>query len=134
MASVFLGQTRHLAVVSALLLVCTASNCRWRLSINNPVTGRSTLVITTITTGSSIDSDGYFVAVRQGDQEATVPRRFQVNDSQSLQLEPDAVYIVSLGGVAENCGVVGANPRNVQLPQDGSVETQFQVACLRSGP
>jgi hypothetical protein len=110
-----------------------ASDCRWHLSVNNPVTGRSTLIITTVTTGSSIDTDGYSIAVLQGDQEAAIPRHFQANDTQSLQLDPDAVYIVTLGGLAVNCGVVGTNPRNIQLTQDATVETQFQVACLRSG-
>ena len=124
----------HLALVTALLFASLASDCRWHLSVNNPITGRSTLIITTVTAGSSIDSDGYSIAVRQGDQEAVVPRHFQANDSQTLQLDPDAVYVVTLGGLAKNCGVVGANPRNIQLAEEATVETQFQVACLRSGP
>ncbi len=124
---------RHLALVGSLLMATLASDCRWHLSVNNPVTGRSTLIITTVTTGSSIDTDGYSIAVLQGDQEAAIPRHFQANDTQSLQLDPDAVYIVTLGGLAVNCGVVGTNPRNIQLTQDATVETQFQVACLRSG-
>jgi len=125
---------KHLAVASALFATTLASDCRWHLSVNNPVTGRSTLIITTVTTGSSLDTDGYSIAVHQGDQEAVVPRHFQANDSQSLQLDPDAVYIVTLAGLAANCGVVGTNPRNIQLTQESTVETQFQVACLRSGP
>jgi len=124
----------HLILAAALLLATTASNCRWRLSINNPVTGYSTLIITTVTTGSSIDVDGYSVAVHQDDQDAAVPRRINANDSQSLQLDPDAVYVVTLGGLANNCGVVGANPRNIQLVQDATIETEFQVACLRTSP
>jgi hypothetical protein len=121
-------------LATALFLSTTASNCRWRLSINSPVTGSSTLIITTVTTGSSIDVDGYTLGVRSGDQDATVPRTIRANDSQSLQLDPDAVYVVTLGGLATNCGVVGANPRNIQLARDATVQTEFQVACLRTGP
>ena len=127
-------RTKRFALITALVLVSLASDCRWHLRINNPVTGRSTLIITTVTTGSSIDVDGYSLTVRQGDQEAAIPRSVQPNDSQSLQLDPDAVYVVTLGGLATNCGVVGSNPRNIQLAQEATVETEFQVACLRTGP
>jgi len=132
--SIIWTRFKHLALASALFTATLASDCHWRLSVNNPVTGRSTLIITTVTTGSSIDTDGYSIAVRQDDQEAVVPRHFQANDSQSLQLDPEPVYVVTLGGLAANCGVVGANPRNIQLAQEATVETRFQVACLRSGP
>jgi hypothetical protein len=129
----YANHLRYTVLAVVLLFASLASDCRWHLRINNPVDGRSTLVITTVTTGASLDRDGYEVAVRQGGEQAVVPRRLQSNDSQSMLLDAEGTYVVTLAGLAENCAVVGANPRDIQVEREATVETKFQVACLRSG-
>jgi len=130
----YVTHLRDTVLAVVLLFASLAFDCRWQLRINDPVDGRSTLVVTTVTSGASLDRDGYEVAVRLGGEQAVIPRRLQPNDSQSMMLDSEGTYVVTLGGLAENRAVVGANPSNIRVTQEATVETKFQVACLRSGP
>ena len=87
-----------------------------------------TLVITTVTTGSSKDSDGYFVAVGN-----LAGNSIASNGTTTLSGVPAGNQTVRLTGVAQNCAVVGAHPRSVSIPFLASVNLDFTIDCAPAG-
>src|SRR5213596_1059577 len=90
-----------------------------------PLPGLATLAVSTSTSGSSLDPDGYTVTVDGG-------------SSQSIGTNGVATFIglaagdhtVLLSGVARNCTVSGANPRTVSLIAGLLGATGFSVSCV----
>ena len=80
--------------------------------------------VTTTTTGSSLDPDGYTVSVDAGAPQA-------IGSNATLALEGLAVgtHSVGLSGIAGNCHLDGDNPRTVEIPQ-GSTTVTFDLTCL----
>src|SRR5207244_3781951 len=82
------------------------------------------LTVTTSTTGSNLDPDGYTVVVDNG--AASQP----ISDNGSVTFTgPAGDHTVGLSGVAANCTVSGANPRTVTVPAGGTTSTTFAVTC-----
>jgi len=124
---------RKLAVI-AVAAACLGSYCQWQLSINNP-SGRSTLVIRTVTTGSQIDRDGYTVILIGAGLSEPDSRRFQPNGAETYQFDGvDGTGVVELKDVAENCSISGRNPRTVDIVPGGNSETTFEISCLATVP
>jgi hypothetical protein len=80
--------------------------------------------VTTSTTGSAPDPNGYSVAVG-----AKTPVAIGVNDTQTVTNVPIGTQSVELTGLASNCTVAGQNPRNVTVTEGGTVSTTFDVSC-----
>src|SRR5207245_4187733 len=95
-ASVTAGQTASIA----FSVTCTAIP---------PTTGD--LTVTTNTSGSDLDPDGYTVTV---DQAASQPIA-TTSGSATFPGLPAGNHSVLLSGVASNCTVTGANPRTVNV-------------------
>ncbi len=84
------------------------------------------LQVTTTTSGSSPDPDGYSLSVDGGapvtvGPSATVP-------VEGLLVGP---HTVTLSGAASNCHVTGENPRSVTVVE-GSTPVAFEINCLGS--
>jgi hypothetical protein len=92
------------------------------------VGGDGTLTVTTSTTGSNLDPDGYTVSV-DGSASQPIP----TNGSVSFT-GPAGDHQVELSGVAANCTVSGANPRPVTVPAGGTTSTRFEVSCAGAPP
>lgn len=87
-----------------------------------PTTG--TLLVTTSTTGTEPDPDGYTIQI--GDQPPE-----PIGSAASLE-KPGVTagnYTVQLGGVAANCSVSGANPREVAIIVGETTPVPFHVTC-----
>jgi hypothetical protein len=113
---------------------CLGSYCQWQLSINNP-SGRSTLVIRTVTTGTEIDRDGYTVIVVGAGLSEPDSRRFQPNGAESYHFDgADGSGVAELKDMADNCSVAGRNPRSVDVVPGGKSETTFEIVCLATVP
>src|SRR5213078_4089542 len=90
-----------------------------------PLPGLATLAVSTSTSGSDLDPDGYTVTVDGG-------------TSQSIGTNGVATFIglaagdhtVLLSGVARNCTVSGSNPRTVSLLAGLVGATTFSVTCV----
>ena len=80
--------------------------------------------VTTATTGSSLDPDGYTVSVDAGTPQA-------IGSNATLALEGLAVgtHSVALSGIAGNCHLDGDNPRTVEVLQTSTTVT-FYLTCL----
>jgi Tol biopolymer transport system component len=89
-----------------------------------PTHGR--VVVTTVTTGDSLDPDGYEV---QLDDTGLGP--IGINDSLPVGGVIPGDHQVTLSGVAPNCTVAGDNPRTVSVTAGGEDSASFAVSCAR---
>jgi Tol biopolymer transport system component len=81
--------------------------------------------VTTATTGTNLDPDGYTVTA--GSQPAVA---IGVNDTKTVTGVTTGMRSVQLGGVASNCTVSGENPRTVNVTDGGTTPTTFTVTCF----
>ena len=103
------------------LLACSG------LSSTGPATGA--IHITTSTTGSTPDTDGYAVSVDGGSM-----RSIGINASVTDSDLPTGDHMVQLLGVAGNCSdVLGSNLRSVHVEAGATAQAHFQVLCLSTG-
>jgi len=79
------------------------------------------------TSGTDPDSDGFSVTVDGGAEHVVGPAGDVVLDGLSA-----GSHSVLLGGLAQNCAVVGSNPRPVIVGSDGRAEVSFEVRCERA--
>ena len=82
------------------------------------------LAVTTSTTGSNVDPDGYSVTVDGSRSQAIA-----TNGSVTFSGLSAGDHTVALSGVAGNCSVSGANPQTVSVPAGGTASTTFSVSC-----
>lgn len=82
------------------------------------------LTVTTTTSGSPVDPDGYTVAIDNGAASA-----LGVNASVTIQGLAAGPHGVLLGGLAANCKAQGDNPRTVAVAAAGTVTSAFAVTC-----
>ena len=82
------------------------------------------LSIVPATSGWPSDPDGYTVTVDGVDQ-GTVG----ANGSVTIDALPTGDHAVSLNGVADNCRVLGSNPRSVTVPPGEALNVNFAVTC-----
>ena len=93
------------------------------------VSGDGSLTVTTSTTGSNLDPDGYTVSVDGG----AASQAIATNGSVTFT-GPAGDHSIALTGVAANCTVSGANPRTVTVPAGGTATTTFSVTCTGTTP
>jgi len=89
------------------------------------------LTVTTSTTGSSFDPDGYTVAVDGG-----TPQSIGINNSTGITftgLTP-ASHTVALGDVASNCTVTGGPSQTKTVIAGQTVTAPFTVTCTTTPP
>jgi TolB protein len=91
-----------------------------------PPTG--SVEVTAATTGSSLDADGYMVAVAGGASQA-----IGLNATVTAADVATGAQSVELTDVAANCTVAGDNPRNVTVTDGATVTTTFVVTCAPVG-
>jgi hypothetical protein len=82
------------------------------------------LQVTTSTSGTDLDPDGYSLSI-DGDP----GRAVGVTDTLDVAGVPEGDRTLSLGGVAGNCAVQGDNPRTVHIVSGSTAETAFVVVC-----
>jgi Tol biopolymer transport system component len=83
-----------------------------------------TLVITTTTSGTALDPDGFTVAA---DPAAAVP--VGLNDRVVISDLIEGEHLLRLSGVAGNCSVAEENPRSVQVPVADTASAAFSITC-----
>src|SRR5437588_6054051 len=87
------------------------------------------LAVTTNTSGSNIDADGYTVTV-----DGNANQAIGVNGSVTFSGVSAASHTVVVSGVAGNCTVSGGTSRTVSVPAGGTASTSFSVSCAPTGP
>src|SRR5437762_3148603 len=89
-----------------------------------PLPGLATLVVSTSTSGSSLDPDGYTLTVDGGQSKA-----IGINNTVTISGLSPGDHSVQLNGVAQNCTVSGSNPRTVSITAGSTTTTTFTVSC-----
>ena len=80
--------------------------------------------VTTVTTGSQLDPDGYVLTV--DDEER---RSIGLNATTTFVEIEEGDHDVQLAGWLSNCEVAGANPKTVTVVASTTVSASFEVAC-----
>ena len=94
------------------------------LVLNPPSPAPGNLTVTTSTTGSSLDPDGYTVTV-----DGALSRAIAINGSVTFTGLSAGSHSVALSGVAANCVVSGGNSKTATVPAGGTVTASFTVIC-----
>src|SRR5881394_1219506 len=126
----------HSVVLSGVAANCTVSGGNTQ-TVNVPAGGTASttfavscsattgnLTVSTSTTGSSLDPDGYTVTVDGGS-----PQSIGINASVSYTNLSAGNHTVAISGVAGNCSVSGGTSRTVNVPSGGTGSTTFSVSC-----
>ena len=132
-----LAAGNHTVAISGVAGNCTVSGGTSR-TVSVPSGGSATttftvtcttppgnLTVSASTSGSSLDPDGYTVAVDGGAGQALA-----INGSVTFTSLSAGNHSVQLSGVAANCTVSGSNPRTVSVPSGGTATTTFTVSCV----
>lgn len=123
-----MSKSRFFSAITALPLGLLALGCDFG-NLDNLVSipPFGTLVVTTVTTGSNLDPDGYRLAVTGAT--LNVKRDIELNGRATFSVVRGGDCTVELADVAANCSA-DANPQLAQVVV-GSVETvTFNVSCV----
>ncbi len=85
--------------------------------------------LTVATTGADLDPDGYAIAL-----DGRPAMAVAVNDTRMLSGLPAGSHSFLLSGLAANCTVAGANPRDIDVGSHETTEVSFAVACAALPP
>jgi hypothetical protein len=118
--------SKGLALAGSLAASLLAGGCGDTL-ISISSDGRLQVVVST--SGGGFDRDGFIIIVDAG-VEQSVPSGGVV----TLTDLREGTHSVRLSGLADNCGVVGSNPRPVVVGGGGSAVVAFEVRCGPSPP
>ena len=128
----------HTVTLSGVASNCT---CITTLSVTIPLAGTGSvtftvscaaqpppaqtgdLTVSTSTTGSNVDPDGYTLTL-----DGSTTRAIGTNASTTFSALPAGSHTVVLSGVAGNCSVSGGTSRTVNVPAGGT-STSFAVTC-----
>ena len=132
-----LSSGSHSVTISGVAANCTVSGGTTQ-SANVPAGGAATVAfqvscaattgtlnVTTATTGSNLDPDGYSVSVDGGSNTSIAD-----NGSQSFANLSSGNHSVTLSGVAANCTVSGGTSQTANVPAGGSLTVTFQIGCV----
>lgn len=81
--------------------------------------------VTTSSTGTDVDPDGYTLNV-----EGEVPVAIGINQTLTVDDVSAGDRTVELTDLTSNCSVAGENPRTVTVSEGGTVSTTFDVTCV----
>lgn len=110
-----LGRPELLALIIALTVSCSDD-------VVGPLTG--SLAVTTTTSGTNTDGDGYTIQIDSEQPAAIGP-------SETVEFSNLTVgdHTLLLAGLASNCTVTGENPRTVIIIADETTPASFEVTC-----
>lgn len=87
------------------------------------------LEVAVSTSGGGFDRDGFIVIVDGG-----VEQSVSSGGVVTLTDLREGTHSVRLSGLADDCGVVGSNPRRVVVGAEGTALVAFEVRCGLSSP
>lgn len=118
--------SKALALAGSLAASLLAGGCGDTL-ISISSDGR--LEVAVSTTGGGLDGDGFIISVDGG-----VDRSVASGGAVTLTDLREGSHSVRLSGLADECGVVGSNPRRVVVGGDGAAMVAFEVRCGLARP
>ena len=126
----------HAVALSGVAAGCSVDGGNWQ-TVTVPSGGTATasftitcatptgeLTVTTSTSGSSLDPDGYRVRLDGGSAQT-----LGINATFTYTDLPAGDHTVALSGVAANCTVSGGRWRTVSVPSGGAATVAYSVSC-----
>jgi hypothetical protein len=92
-----------------------------------PTTG--SIRITTSTSGSDVDINGYQFTIDGGS-----PQAIQVSETQTVANIPAGAHTVVISGLADNCDLSGNPSRNVSLAAGETEDVDYSITCTSTAP
>lgn len=86
--------------------------------------GKGAIEVTSVTTGSPADADGYRLTIDGGDDRVLGP-----NSSLRILDLLSGNHVLTLGDIASNCSLTGPNPRNASVTDGNTTQIAFQLGC-----
>ena len=125
--TVLLGQVAANCTVSganpATVSVTTGETTTVSFAVTcNAATG--SLSITSVTTGSSPDPDGYTISIDGATRGA-----LGVNDAVTISEIVPGSHVVELNGVVANCQIQGDNPQTVTVTTGANASVAYTIVC-----
>jgi hypothetical protein len=94
-----------------------------------PSPASGSLRVTTVTTGASLDPNGYSFAV-----EVSGSQTIGINAAVTLPSVAAGSHTVTLSGLASNCQAAGDNPRAVAVTPGATATAAFIITCRAAAP
>ncbi|MDA0330051.1 MAG: hypothetical protein O2958_13725 [Gemmatimonadetes bacterium] len=114
---------------SSLLVALLIWGCSKTVVAPDPDPETGSIAVSVATTGGPVDPDGYSATV--GSTQQALP----LNGSVTFTGVAVGSASVTLGGLASNCTVTGANPQSATVTANATTTVTFSFACARiSGP
>src|SRR5213082_1406911 len=113
------GNPRTVSLIAGLVATTSFS-----VSCTAPPPQTGNLTVSTSTSGSNVDADGYTVTV-----DGNASRSIGTNGSVTFTDLSAGNHTVALSGVAANCTVSGGTSRTVSVQAGGTTSTEFSVSC-----
>ena len=106
----------------------SATSTSFEITAQTPPPTTGSLTVTTSTSGSNLDPDGYAVGVDGG-----VSQSISDNGSVTFSNLSSGSHTVTLSGLASNCQS-GSTSQTASVPAGGSASVSFAVTCQASPP
>jgi hypothetical protein len=94
------------------------------ITCSSPPSSTGTLRLTTATSGSPTDPDGYTVSI-----DGAPAQSIGTNATLTLTALSVGTHTVRLGGLASNCQLSGANPRSATIAEGQTTTITFTITC-----
>jgi hypothetical protein len=107
-----------------------ATNSPQTVNVTFTITAATTLKVSTVTTGSSLDPDGYTITVFHN--RFLRSSSVATNGSVSFTMFGTGSATVSISGVAGNCTVSGSTSRSVSIVAGIENSVTFNISCQAS--
>jgi sugar lactone lactonase YvrE len=117
------GRPQDLAVDQTHVYWTTGNEVR-----RAPLQKDSDILVTTVTTGENIDSNGYAVVLND-----TQHRLIDTNGMVAFSNQAAGEHKIELSGVANNCNIEGEPSRTVQVATAQTAEIEFRIDCRMAG-
>lgn len=108
-----------------LAALALLSGCGDTFFLSTDSSGRLEVIISS--SGDGMDEDGFTITVDGG-----VTRFYSGGGHVTLTGLTPGRHSLRLGGLSENCTVLGANPRTVDVGADGTAAVTFDLYCTRA--
>jgi len=105
----------------------TTATAAFEINCTAPQPSTGAIRISTVTTGSAQDPNGYLLSIDGGASQLIGP-----NASTTMVNVAAAPHTIGLSDVAANCAVQGANPQIVGVTAGATTDVVFAVSCTQT--
>ena len=103
-------------------------NADFVVTCTGPATGSGTVVVSTVTTGDSLDANGYLLTL------GALSDSIGINDTVTFDSVPAGTTVLAISDVATNCSTSAGDSISITLADGDTVSASFAIACTAPAP